>query len=986
MKPWVFLLACSLLPLCWSEKCDLSDRKADKEFPDIEKKGATSYMMTVEYTIPDSSQTDYYLEYYDMEIRKGRVESHISNKNFVYIYRTKSLEAWEIRGRDCKLQNISDIPEMFRSDQSDWTHPKGDVDYDKKTVGPSAMFKNGLDAWKKKTKTSMAYMGDAKDPVRGLNAQYWRLCKDNSYVDYYFTTKNVTTAENLQLEIPLRVVFGPGRTGEAKVLSRQQYEVMDFQPYIKKDLKPFQLPKTRFCKRGDLADGPDMPDLTGKSLRFDAEAVFRVLDFSGDDSQLYSYYSTLMMALDTDSNHVAYYYSNWNSSKETPEDAEPTALPPVGAIFDMTHGYLYNMSYDTGRCDIVRIKDYSPKFELPRGAGAVYLADPTILYPNNEFSYVTEGTNRGLNVDIFEAQFENYPLDSSDPSKTIPKVYASHSYLQFDETVENTGTIRNALTQVQLWLMGRLEKQVEQLTFNIYDFSTKIRNKRWIFNVQRCYQNDDDYVYVTITFDADPATLTKVTEYVPSIQANILQKIQLNTELNSVRIPTILVDVRDAIYVTLMVLGKPPLELDYLDGVRGKKIDKTTRTQGVSEFSDCAQACLEKEENCWGFSMCGKMCYYGTKKETAATIVDSEECTLWMRFNNDTYLRSKEEMVSALREEVEIGTMKLSIPVKGQEEEVVLTASSIQVSEPGEDTRIFERMGRELNPRMIAYRAGFRLKDDLGKEVKNMGKLQFDECQKLCLDFDNCETASYCLMDSSCVLHTKYGEELSDSDMIEDNTCILVTRKYADNFVRSPGIVLSTSASKVLKDKPKVEDCARACLKETSFSCLSFDHCQTAGTCKLHVVHYPSSKSREAIQQKDVNCGHYYRKFSTEFNKFPNKRSVGSSVKPITNLTLEECAKTCYEWTGEDSCQAFDFCQGGTMYSTNCVLVTTSPSAMTTTFSPICSNFVRTKPFFASPAYSNSYTGGIAFLCFLIGGIVGAGVIFLIAYIRVNRR
>lgn len=42
----------------------------------------------------------------------------------------------------------------------------------------------------------------------------------------------------------------------------------------------------------------------------------------------------------------------------------------------------------------------------------------------------------------------------------------------------------------------------ETLTFNFYGFSTELRNRRAIFNIKRCFKNDDDYVWATIGFNA----------------------------------------------------------------------------------------------------------------------------------------------------------------------------------------------------------------------------------------------------------------------------------------------------------------------------------------------------------------------------------------------------------------------------------------------------------------------------------------------------
>ncbi|XP_071035379.1 uncharacterized protein [Parasteatoda tepidariorum] len=269
-----------------------------------------------------------------------------------------------------------------------------------------------------------------------------------------------------------------------------------------------------------------------------------------------------------------------------------------------------------------------------------------------------------------------------------------------------------------------------------------------------------------------------------------------------------------------------------------------------------------------------------------------------------------------------------------------------------------------------------------------------------CLSFDYCPQSK----DAPCKLHTvhypnsktreniqvcivssDFGEDIAKDNMEDNNLCIIVTRKYADLFNRSPGNVLSLTAQEVLK-LDSVEKCARACHKSTSYQCLSFDYCPQSkdAPCKLHTVHYPNSKTRENIQVRDTNCGHYFRKFSTEFRKYPNKRYLGSTIPPITNATLEECSKACMEYK-KGTCFGYDFCQDVSMLATSCLLLDSDPAKMKASYSEVCTNFLRSEAQFTPRPYSNGYAGGIGFLCFVVGLVAGALVIFAIAYIRVKR-
>ncbi|GBN30433.1 hypothetical protein AVEN_155563-1, partial [Araneus ventricosus] len=106
---------------------------------------------------------------------------------------------------------------------------------------------------------------------------------------------------------------------------------------------------------------------------------------------------------------------------------------------------------------------------------------------------------------------------------------------------------------------------------------------------------------------------------------------------------------------------------------------------------------------------------------------------------------------------------------------IQLQAGSIDVTDPGEDDRLFEKIGNVLNPRMKVVKVGYKLKSTAGSTVKNMGKLRYDECQRICLDYRDCETVSYCLKGSECILSKTYGGDIALTDMEPNNVCNVIT-------------------------------------------------------------------------------------------------------------------------------------------------------------------------------------------------------------------
>lgn len=56
-------------------------------------------------------------------------------------------------GKTCTLKNTTIVPEFFKDAQTDWLHYTGSEN--PTTIGPSAMFKSALDAWKVDKGTKM---------------------------------------------------------------------------------------------------------------------------------------------------------------------------------------------------------------------------------------------------------------------------------------------------------------------------------------------------------------------------------------------------------------------------------------------------------------------------------------------------------------------------------------------------------------------------------------------------------------------------------------------------------------------------------------------------------------------------------------------------------------------------------------------------------------------------------------------------------------
>ncbi|XP_056019753.1 uncharacterized protein LOC130054319 [Ostrea edulis] len=102
-----------------------------------------------------------------------------------------------------------------------------------------------------------------------------------------------------------------------------------------------------------------------------------------------------------------------------------------------------------------------------------------------------------------------------------------------------------------------------------------------------------------------------------------------------------------------------------------------------------------------------------------------------------------------------------------------------------------------------------------------------------------------------------------------------------------------------------IDDCAQACVDQTSFVCQSFEYQLITGTCILSHLHpdeHPGAIKN--IQGTDL----YIRDYTSKFTKLPGQTVLSSSNVIYQQVfDTNQCAKLCDNYMGFN-CKSFDFC------------------------------------------------------------------------------
>ncbi|KAJ8306626.1 hypothetical protein KUTeg_017171 [Tegillarca granosa] len=208
-------------------------------------------------------------------------------------------------------------------------------------------------------------------------------------------------------------------------------------------------------------------------------------------------------------------------------------------------------------------------------------------------------------------------------------------------------------------------------------------------------------------------------------------------------------------------------------------------------------------------------------------------------------------------------------------------------------------------------------------------------CALLCRAETNfhCEGFDYCPGQTSCQLsseHIEDGTKLSDSKTCSHYSSILLShfKKTENNVAYQRGDAAIPGIS--------IDDCARTCMRETTFDCKSFDYCYRSGFCLMSGLH-PDEQPK--LIKPSTSCDMYSRNYLDSYSQSPGKTLLLQADQTIPNInTANLCAKACN--SANSTCKSFEYCSN----TKSCRLLKKHQLDIPTTAistSPVCSFYSR---------------------------------------------
>lgn len=963
-----FLVFCFFYPIvspqCFQRK---PDNVEDKEFPNIFDLKGISYTTTVEINYYYLKQSLLAQEYYNFLDSNGRVDLMEEGNNVSFIYFDETNEVFTVKDFSCETKTLSEF--LFPYDDQflkKWIHREED----RSIIGPSAIFRKAYLDYKK---GNVIYMGKSKDPVRGILAEFWQECMDDSEinVEYYFAVEKWKNeyGEVSPIHIPLRIEV-QGETNPDTYSSEifQTYEFVNFMPYVE-DSDTISIPAGKGCKR--LAKNlPAYKTFTYGDLSYFTEIIYT------PQADKHSYITNVNFIYDDYSKHVAFHYANWTKPTRS---GERKIDKYDSIIYSIKNGFYYDINEDSKTCKVSYKTDMDAVIRLPDGI-ELPIGNELFLEDDEKFKFLGKKRIENILTDIFEY---TEMLDENVITVTTRYFVARNDDYEGRET-----PVKSVMK-----FIDKSRQVSTDVIINIFDFSTKIRNPISSFDVDVCFKKSSENQWISFFFEVyEKEDLLKSMEnYIPNIQSEILNILIDRGELTPLRISKVVVDIDIyGLHVSALILERPNYMLDF-EYDSTSYLEEADDTIGMVANHECAKLCLEYPGMCYAFSHCGKTCYLKTDKNYKTK--HQSNCKFYKRTDKfDPFDSSPtlDTVLEKLSEAFDRNELSISLSIKdisGNFKNVELKVSSFdsEANDPYTHKLKIDDFDKHYNE----YKYGYKLKKT-ANYVSNRGSLTYTTCQKICLADPECESLSSCLGIAECLFSKKHGDEIPSGDFIAKDDCIVITRNYADAFIRHDGLIMTSSAKKYVKVDNQ-ELCAKACLNEIDFNCRSFDFCPYSkdpnNKCVLHQSHYLNQKESGVTIDVSGMCGHYSRNYVYDFKKLKRKTIADDSKVVITGVTVDECAKLCVE-NGGFICGSFDFCQSASKKS-QCKLSKQKNNEMKTMFSTVCDTYYRSdipKQIVQETGrqYSTGLAGGLGVLFFLIG--MAFSVVVILAFGKITGR
>lgn len=599
-------------------------------------------------------------------------------------------------------------------------------------------------------------------------------------------------------------------------------------------------------------------------------------------------------------------------------------------IHDFNSGVAFEMNHRTGECTEMpipssKVFDVVATGALTNGAISVSMkTSSSLFFLDDTYTYVGEGTARGIQSDVFESRRDDFNEDhhNTTAKDTIFKYYFQSGEWTYMSPSSTTG-VQNQPVQLNV----EVKSSGDFYTYNFYDFTERSAGTNY-FDTTACYTSDEIKTFVLI-FSGQPYHPT-LDDSSAAFLKDTLAKLAKLTFMSPINFQRTYVTYDDNdIYVPVTVLGHIS-QLDLFTPDMSVSHNTTDNMISALSSGDCAAACVDSSTVvCNSFDYCpsatGPNCLLGSKRsETAGDATDdSGSCTHFSRTENDTYTgMTMQKMYLTVTNSVYGG--KFNIPVQLLNgTNVTFTATSVRDDILSPYSPVTTQGGYMS---MFTSKQGFQLSAAL--ENVTHSQISLTDCAMYCIQentFD-CQAFDYQFILSTCKLSSIHPDELNSTanqGLTPNQAAAVFSRFYTADYTKYDAVVYDRHPDKSISNVKSDELCARACTINADFTCEAFDICDD-GACQLRRTHTLDDTS-PAPGTPTVNCVHYSRNHLYDFIRRDNQIIVNNNNIRLDVTEVADCARLCGTGEGLPYCASFEICQV-TAGVTECTLSTADPT------------------------------------------------------------
>ncbi|XP_025111270.1 uncharacterized protein LOC112574418 [Pomacea canaliculata] len=150
-------------------------------------------------------------------------------------------------------------------------------------------------------------------------------------------------------------------------------------------------------------------------------------------------------------------------------------------------------------------------------------------------------------------------------------------------------------------------------------------------------------------------------------------------------------------------------------------------------------------------------------------------------------------------------------------------------------------------------------------------------CAKLCNNYNgfHCESFDYCSNIRTCFLGRTHYYDVPKANIKQAPACAHYSRSYMADFLSTAHKVVQLRDNRIIQDVT-AQECAKLCVQEPGFTCMSFDYCGNVTECRLSDASV--SSTGQVTLQASAYCDVFSRQYTAGALQSGDSTSSGSST------------------------------------------------------------------------------------------------------------